>query len=128
MPKEYQPKQHSLPHNVYMQVIYLVRDYERMKAEYASITEASPPPLDGVPRGSGISDPTSDKAIRLEELGRRIRAVEAGLGTVPEEYRKGVYNNIVHRIPYDTRYASYETYRYHRRKAVRTIAREMRLE
>lgn len=125
MPRDYQPRYDPLPHNVYMQVLYLIRDYDRMKAEYDSLVEESPSPPDGMPRGSVTSDPTGNKAVRLEELGRKIRAVEAGRDIVPEEYRKGIWNNIVYRLPYDTRYTSYRTYRYHRKKMLMTIAKRM---
>lgn len=127
MAKEYQPKtKYSLPHNLYMQMIYLVRDYDRMKTEYAMLVEESPPPSDGLPNGSGTGDPTAAKAIKLEDLGRRIRAVEAGLDTVPDEYRRSVYLNIVYRTPYDTRYASWNTYRYHKAKMIWTVYQKLR--
>ena len=126
--KEYQPKSlRVLPHDVYMQVIYEVRGYARMKAEYDNLIDASPAPPDGMPRGTKISDPTADKAARLAELGYHIRAVEAGLSEIPEEYRKSVYNNIVYRIPYDTRYTSYRTYGYHKHRMIMRIARELRM-
>ncbi len=125
MARDYQPRNCPLPHNVYMQVLYLIRDFDRMKAEYDTAVDESPSPPDGMPRGSGTSDPTGNKAVRLEELGRKIRAIEAGLNVIPEEYRKSIWNNIVHRIPYDTRYTSYKVYRYHRKKMMITIARQM---
>lgn len=127
MPRDYQPRYDPLPHNVYMQVLYLIRDYDRMKAEYDTAVDESPQPPDGMPRSSGPSDPTANKAIRLDDLGRRIRAVEAGIETIPEEYRKSIWNNICYRIPYDTRYTSYQTFRYHRQKMILTIARRMSL-
>ena len=123
--RERQPRYSSLPHNLYMQVIYLIRDYDRMKAEYESIVDESPQPPDGMPRTPGVSDPTSAKAIRLEELGKRIHAVESGIEIVPNEYRKSLWKNIVYRIPYDTRYTSYRTYGYHKNKMIVTIARNM---
>lgn len=121
------PKSNTLPHPTYMRVIYAIRDYGRIKAEYESIAESSPAPPDGMPRGTDRSDPTAAKAIRLEDLGRQMRAIEAGLSVIPEEYRKQIYNNIVYRIPYDTRYTSYGTYRYWKQKMIVTISREMRL-
>lgn len=126
MAKEYQPVRYdTLPHTLYMRVIYLIRDYDRMKAEYDSLIDESPLPPDGMPRGTETSDPTGSKAIRLEELGRQISAVDAGLAIIPEEYRRNIWQNIVYRIPYDTRYTSYQTYRYHRRKMIMTVAEKM---
>lgn len=123
--KDYVPKYQSLPHNVYMQVLYLIRDYDRMKAEYNAVVDESPVPPDGAGGKSGPSDPTGNKAVKLESLGRKISAVETGLNAIPEEYRKAIYNNIVYRIPYDTRYTSYYTYRYHRSRAMRVVARKL---
>lgn len=127
MAREYQSRYNSLPHNRYMQVIYLVRDYDGMKAEYNALIDESPDPPDGMPRGTGVSDPTGSKAVRLEELGRRIHAVDAGLGLIPEEYRKSVWNNVVYRIPYDTRYTSYRTFGYWKHKMIMRIASELHL-
>jgi len=127
MAKEYQPKSNKLLYPQYMRVIYAIRDYGRLKAEYESIAEASPDPPDGMPSGSKISDPTAEKAMRLEELGRQIRAIEAGMEIIPEEYRKQIYNNIVFRIPYDTRHTAYSTYRYWRQKMIMEISRGLRL-
>lgn len=121
------PKSNTLPHTTYMRVIYAIRDYERIKAEYEAIVESSPAPPDGMPGGSKISDPTADKAIRLEDLGRQMHAIEAGLSVIPEEYRRQIYNNIVYRIPYDTSYTSYYTYRYWRQRMIVAIAKQMRL-
>jgi hypothetical protein len=126
MPKEYQPKtKYSLPHNEYMQMVYLVRDYDRMKTEYEMLIEESPPPPDGMPRGTKTGDPTSAKALRLSDLKRKITAVEEGLATVPEEYRKSVYLNVAYRIPYDARYVSIRTYSYHKSKMMWTISRKL---
>ena len=125
--KEYQPKSNKLPYSQYMRVIYAIRDYGRIKAEYEAIVESSPAPPDGMPGGSKVSDPTADKAIRLEDLGRQMREIEAGLNVIPEEYRRQIYNNIVFRIPYDVSYTSYSTYRYWKQKMIMTISREMRL-
>lgn len=127
MAKEYQPKtkKYSLPHNVYMQMVYMVRDYERMKAEYKSLLDETPPPFKD---SDGLAvDPTAEKAIRREDLYRRLKAVESGLASIPEEYRPSIYNNVVYRIRYDDRYTSYRTYGYHKAKMMWTIAHELRM-
>ena len=106
-----------------MQLIYMIRDYERMKTEYRSLIDESAPPFDR--QESFVDDPTAEKAIQREELHRRLTAVEHGLSVVPKEYQKQIYNNIVHRVPYDVRCTSYRTYGYHKAKMVWTIAKEL---
>lgn len=91
---------YKLPHNLYMRMLYLVRDYERIRSEREDILQGSPAP-DGIPH-SGTGNPTEQKAIKLAELGGSCRAVETALSLIPVEYRKGVYNNICYQSPYPT--------------------------
>ena len=93
-----------------MQVIYLIRDYERMQRELRF-------------ENVRIQDGTKD--LYITEMNRKVEAISACLEEIPEEYRDSIYNNIVHRIPYDTRYASYKTYTYHRSKFISNVARAL---
>lgn len=71
---EYRPKKntiYTLPENVYMMMIFTVRDYQRMKEELQSNRP--------IPR-----------SYTLE-----INAIEKALEDLPEEYRKDIWDNIV---------------------------------
>lgn len=94
-----------------MRMLYLVRDYERIRSEREDILKGSPP-VDGIPH-SGIGNPTEQKAIKLAGLGGNCTAIEQALRAVPSEYRKGVWNNICYQSPYpnDAGEATYKRWR-----------------
>lgn len=102
---------YKLPHNLYMRMLYLVRDYERIKSERADILHSSPSP-DGIPH-SGTGNPTENKGIKLAALHSNCKAIEDALKEIPEEYRKGVWNNICYQSPYpcDAGEATYKRWR-----------------
>lgn len=98
--RDYIPKSCGLPDNLANQVMWLIRDYERMKLEYDNAIWDSPGPPDGQPRGSNTSDTTSKEAIKRAELFKKIQAIEQSKLEIPEQYREGIWNNIVYRTPY----------------------------
>ena len=94
--RNYQPKKNNpyiLPSNLYMRMLYLVRDYNRLKEEYANILHEMPH-NDGMPKGNMTGDPTLEKVLKTESISREVGAVEQALYQVPQEYRKGVFDNI----------------------------------
>lgn len=115
---------YKLPHNLYMRMLYLVRDYERIRSEREDILAASPAP-DGVPH-SGTGNPTEQKAIKLAMLGRECEAVEKAIETIPQEYRKGVLRSIKNREPYPIT-ASESTYRRYRYKLTYMTAKFLQI-
>ena len=117
---------YQLPHPVRMQVIWLVRDYERMKVEYDNTIWASPGPMDGQPRGNTIGDPTGRAGIKRVDLAKRLEAIEQAFNTVPDEYRQGVWNNIVFSTRYPI-YAHRNTYGNHKNRFLYQVARNLYL-
>lgn len=115
---------YKLPHNLYMRMLYLVRDYERIRSEREDILAASPAP-DGIPH-SGISNPTEQKAIKLALLGNECEAVEKAIETIPKEYRKGVLRNIRNKEPYPIT-ASESTYRRYKYKLTYMTAKFLKI-
>lgn len=76
--RDYQPTKNNpyiLPHALYMQVVWLIRDYDRMREEYESSLDKSPAPPDGQPRGGSNVDSTQEKALTRANLWPRIEAV-----------------------------------------------------
>ena len=103
MPRDYQRKKgkYTLPREVYRQTLWQVRDYHRLKDLYEAVAEERPGPSDGMPRGKGgTSDPTFQKAVKLEHIGRVLAAIDEALALVPPEYRKGVWNSVLYDTPY----------------------------
>ncbi len=95
--REYQVKASNpfwLPKAVYYQALYAVRDYDRLSKEYQEILFESAPSADGQPRSTKIGNPTERKAERLVEVSDKLDAIERALEKLPEEYRKGVFDNV----------------------------------
>lgn len=74
--RNYIPKSCGLPDELANQVIWLVKDYDRMKAEYDNTIWNSPAHPDGQPRGRNSGDPTSREAMKRAELSRKLQAIE----------------------------------------------------
>ena len=99
MTREYQPRKNNpylLPHNVYMQTLYVIRDYPRLKAVIEDIG-LSASATDGMPKHSKVGSSVENVAIRLERVFDEVRAVERALDCVPEFYRSGIWRNILYR-------------------------------
>lgn len=124
--RNYQPQHKNpyiLPHNLYMQTLYLIRDYDRLKREYVDSIEETPS-KDGQPRGTRIPDPTASKAIQLENISQKLGAIERSLEMVPVEYR----NHVLCKILYGTRYPDYasrNTWSMHRCRFIHNVAKRM---
>ena len=91
-----------LPTPVYHQTIWLIRDYARMVEQMDDILLSTHTPLVGIPRGNrsyGVSE-TVIKAEKRETLRKKTAAIEAALETIPEEYRKPIWDNIQERKAY----------------------------
>lgn len=85
-----------LPHNVYMQVLYLIRDYERLKEEYNELLYDPAYKFDDRRRViGGISRPVENKALTLANISVKTRAIENAIASIPEHYRRGVWQNIM---------------------------------
>lgn len=123
--RNYQRKRQNpylLPHNVYMQVLYLIRDYDRMQQVRADILNGSAP-HDGTPH-TAHGNPTESKAIKLASLDHRCEQINAAIASVPREYRKAVWENICRRAPYPSD-AGEATYKRWRCRFVWQVAKNM---
>lgn len=107
-----------------MRMLYLVRDYERLKSEREDILNSSPP-IDGIPH-SGIGNPTEQKAMKLAMIDRECDAVSKAIAKIPDEYRKPIINNICYgsQYPYT---AHRNTYSYWRARLLNNIAQNLGL-
>ena len=123
--RDYQPQKNNpykLPHNLYMRMLYLIRDYDRMRSEREDILHGSPA-NDGIPC-AGIGNPTENKAIRLMSMGSECDAVDAAFREIPAEYRKAIHDNICYGSPYPYT-AHRNTYSYWRTRLLYALAKKM---
>lgn len=115
---------YQLPHPVRMRVIWLVRDYERLKREYDNAIWDSPEPSDGQPRGNNCGDPTEREGLKRAELSKDLEAIEQAFNAIPEEYQQGVWDNVVYRARYPMD-AGIATYKRHRGKFLYRVAKNL---
>ncbi|MBR6617953.1 MAG: hypothetical protein IKL00_08820 [Oscillospiraceae bacterium] len=113
---------YKLPHNLYMRMLYLVRDYERIRSERDDILHGTPD-HDGVPH-AGYGSPTESRGIMLANMGGSCDAIDKALKDVPPEYRKGVWNNICYQCPYPTD-AGEATYKRWRCRFIYNVAKNL---
>lgn len=124
---DYQAKKNNkyiLPDYLYKEILCIIRGHEERLEDYLNKIEESPAPADGQPRGTRISDPTAEKAANLEALHRDIRAYEKALEAIPEEYHKGILDNLIKRKRYPD-YANRKTWQKWKRRLVWQVARNL---
>lgn len=114
--KEYQRKHNNkyhLPREAYNATVWIIRDYKRLKESAQAILEESPPPPDGMPKGTGTVGMIEAKALKRDIYITKIKAIENALETIPPEYRKGVWENITiyKRYPNDAAKNTYGNYK-----------------
>lgn len=126
--REYQRKtgKYILPGNVYMQTIYQIRDYNRLKEEADRILEESKAPPDGQPKQSGASSDIERKVVRRDKLLHIVDTIDRAIELLPEEYRQGVWDNVMdHKaFPKD---ADRRTYGRYKSLFVFTVAKDLYL-
>lgn len=93
-------KTSDMPEELYRQTLFMIKDYDRTKEEYDNAIWDSPEPSDGQPRGRNAGDPTSREGMKRAELFRKLQAIEQAKLSLPEDYREGVWNNVLYKIPY----------------------------
>ena len=128
---DYQPTKNNpyvLPGTLYKKVLHIIRDYPRMKDEYHEILHGGI----GVTlshtgsQGSGKKTSSTERtAIRLSGIGSDMQAVEQALFLVPQEYRDGVMDNVVHGMRFPET-AGRSTYWRWRQKFMYFVADNMR--
>lgn len=127
--RDYQRQKNNkylLPSAVYHQTLWAIRDYYRMKDEADSILTESSSSVDGMPHGSSSMDVVTRKAIRREKLLGRISAIDAALASIPTEYRKPIWQNILFGTPFPL-YADRSTYGRNKAKFIATAAERLEL-
>lgn len=90
MPRNRQPitnNPYLMDHDLYMQMVYLIRGYPNLLSRKQEILYGSPPPPDGMPRGNGTSNPTENKAITLAVINEQLKAIEQTMMDLKGRYQ-----------------------------------------
>ena len=96
MPRNYQTQKNNpyyIPHNIYMQVQYKLKDYDRLMKEKLDILYAPPKPPDGMPKGNGTSSTVEDKAVKRDAIDRELAAIDQGAVMMIASYANAVYDD-----------------------------------
>ncbi len=121
--RDYRPKKgkYVLPAPVYFQVIWQIRGYYLYKDMADAIIDESPGMGDGMPHGSPSPDGVFNKAIRRMKYIEITDLIDKELAKIPQEYRQGVWNNIVYHAAFPCD-ADRSTYVRHKSKFIYRIA------
>lgn len=128
MARDYQrhDRKYRLPQAAYMATLWLIRDYQRMKEEYASLGTISSPNCDGMPHAAGGRDANAEDAIRAATIAEKISAIEESLREVPADLRRGVWESIQYRTPYPLN-ADRTTYGRAKTRFIRDVAKRLKI-
>lgn len=102
--------------------IWLIRDYPNIKAaveDHDGYGHGGR--YDGAPRSTVPRSSVEDAAIKRAAISWQVEAVEWAFDQIPEEYRRGIWDNIVHRTPYPP-YAHLNTWKAWKQKAIFLVA------
>lgn len=89
-----------LEQSTYKLTLAFIRTYPTLRETLVDTIEESPPPPDGMPRGTGTGDSTASKATRIEPLHDDITIIDNALKIIPEEYRQAILDSIINYKPY----------------------------
>lgn len=129
MARDYQREknnEHWMPTAVYRTALWQIRDYDRMKDIADAILDESPSPPDGMPKGTALTDLVYSKAVKRDVYISKTTAIEKAMKTIPQEYLKGVWNNITRYDPYPPD-AGRATYSRYKSKFVFEVAKNLNL-
>lgn len=114
--RDYQPKKNNpyrLPHNLYCEIKYMIKDYERLNEEYKTLTDM----------------PEDERNwVKLCTTASKISAIKTAVLRIPREYRKGVLNNLENENSRDGYYpvnADFRTYQSYKQRLIFYVAQNM---
>ncbi len=102
-----------LPKDVFYETIWIIRGYDRRKQRLKDIIDEQPDPRQPHVKGGMPDSPVHSKASRRERDRDIVAAVDKALQQIPKEYRKGVWDKVVHqkKYPDDADPSTYSRYR-----------------
>lgn len=110
---------HFIPTSLFRKMCTVLNDYERMVSEAAELRGKvkSAGDMDGMPKGSGTSDPTQEKALRIisrysyqiDAVDRAKKMTKEEFG-IPDSFVDAIIENITNRKRYPDG-ASYKTWK-----------------
>ena len=104
---------YKLPKTVYNLTLWRIRDYHRIKTLADDLLNLTSPILNKTPSGGNISDTVAQRAIKRDKYLSEIQLIDEALKEIPQEYQKGIWNNIQsgQSYPFDASRATYGRYK-----------------
>ena len=115
-------REYKLEKEIYYETLWFVRQYPKLLREREAILGGKGQSY-GYPRGTEIGDPTAITADKLLRIDEKIKPIEKALSKVPQEYQKGLMDNIIRRKRYPD-YADTSTWKRWRRRFLYWVAKE----
>lgn len=114
----------TLPRPVYSQIEWILRDYDRLK-ELSQQASAAEEAEDAIVFYAAECMGLTPQSV-IDEAASKLAAIDRALLVLPEEYRKGVFENMAYkrRLPDE---ASENTWKKWKRLFVESLARELNL-
>ena len=113
--KDYQTAKERvvLPKDVYMQTIWKIRGYYRMKENMDAAIDEQPDPRQPHVKGGTPGSQTEAKAMKREHDRDLVTAIDRALDSIPKEYRRGVWQKVMYNAPYpdDAHVSTYSKYK-----------------
>lgn len=114
--RDYQRKRNNpykLPHNLYNEVKYMIKDYKRLKEEYEFLTSA---------------EEKDRNWVKLCTVATKISAIDSAITAIPQEYRSGLLKNLEYERSKDGYYppdADFRTYQNYKQRLIFLVAQNM---
>lgn len=116
-----------LPTTVYNKTIWTIRDYYRLKEraeDYLTISSIQND-KEKVSPTNKIEDMVANAAIKREEFINIVNVIDKSIKSIPMEYQKGIWNNIIAQRPYPQD-ANKSTYGRYKSKFIFKVAEKLR--
>lgn len=114
-------RQYTIPKDVWDECICIIRGYDRLRDEYESVLQSTPPPPDGQPKPTCPGNPTEREAMKRAMMAMRLNAVDEAFTVIHPDYRQAIRDNIVKRKRYPD-YAHRQTFVRWKTRMVRYLA------
>lgn len=124
------PKVTSMPPTAYNRTISTIRDYPRMVYELEQLKRDAGclkgTNYDAMPKGSSGGSGLDAKIAEIVDLEREVQKMQDIIDTIPEEFRKGIMDNIIYRVGFP-HIPSRATWYREKSKFILRFAKEMRI-
>lgn len=111
---------------LYNKTLWRIRDYNRLKDVADGIIQQSHEQSEPTGKTNKTSDTVLNAVVKREKYLTEIKTIDECLDLIPQEYRKGIWNNIMYNEPYPI-YADRSTYGRWKSKFIHDVAQKLEI-